>query len=176
MPTREETALAARAGDTAAFRLLIEQSGPSALRVAELILGSRPEAEDALQDACLRAWRDLPKLREANKWDAWFRKLTVRAAIDRTRRRPRLTAIPMLDTDVDVGGDADFTRGVGEADELRWLLAALSAEERALVVLRYGSDLEVPDAAALLGIPLGTAKSRLHRAIGRLRARAEGAA
>ena len=174
MPTSEETVLAARAGDTAAFRLLIEESGPSALRVAELILGSRAEAEDALQDACLRAWKDLPKLRDATRWDAWFRRLTVHAAIERTRRRPRITSVPMLD--VDAAGEGDFTRAVGQADELRWLLAVLSPEERALVVLRYASDLEVPDAAALLGIPLGTAKSRLQRALGRLRARAEGAA
>ena len=174
MPTREETVLAARAGDTAAFRLLIEESGPAVLRVAELILDSRADAEDAVQEACFRAWKDLPTLRDANRWEPWFRKIAVHAAIERTRRRPRVASIRVLD--VDAAGDGDFTRGVDAADELRWLLGALSAEERALIVLRYGSDLEVPDAAAVLGIPLGTAKSRLHRALGRLRRRAEGAA
>ncbi|HET7677990.1 MAG TPA: sigma-70 family RNA polymerase sigma factor [Candidatus Limnocylindrales bacterium] len=168
MPGWEELVIAARAGDRHAFAALVEREGPAAVRLARRILGSAADAEDAAQDAFIRAWRDLPRLRDAGRWPAWFRRLVVRAALDgarRSRRGPQIVS-------AEVGDPAapDSTARLAERDRVLQALASLPVGERAVLVLRYGEDLEVPDVADALSIPLGTAKSRIHRALRRLRA------
>jgi RNA polymerase sigma-70 factor (ECF subfamily) len=126
------------------------------------------DARDVMQDAYIVAWRSRRDLRDPARWSAWFRKIAVRLAVKHARRvgPRRLKEIPldgMLDSP---GGDPTPS----------WLvrltlvdaLAQLSLEDRTLLGLRYGADLEVPELAAVLGIRLGTAKSRLHRALKRL--------
>jgi RNA polymerase sigma-70 factor (ECF subfamily) len=159
--------LAARSGDAAAFAALVHAETPSAYRLALSIVRSPAEAEDAVQEAFLRAWRDIGSLREAELWPAWFRRLIVRSALDQTRRRPRVREVD-LDLASDVPG---LEAAVHPADRLELMAAfdKLAADDRAILALRFFSDLEIPDAASALGIPLGTAKSRLHRALGRLR-------
>ena len=163
--------LAARDGDVAAFAAIVEAETPGAYRLALAILHSPGEAEEAVQEAFLRAWRDLRKLREADRWSAWFRRLIVRSALDQTRRRPRVRQVA-LEVAADVPGQE---AAVAVADHLALLTAydRLGPEERSILALRFFADLEVSDVAAALGIPLGTAKSRLHRAIGRLRTEME---
>jgi RNA polymerase sigma-70 factor (ECF subfamily) len=95
MPTKEELVIAARAGDRKAFAALVEADGATALRLARTILRSPDEAEDAVQEAFVRAWRDLPSLRDPARWPAWLRTLTARAAIDRYRRRRRLREVEL---------------------------------------------------------------------------------
>jgi len=159
--------LAARSGDASAFEMIVHAETPAAYRLALSIVRSPAEAEDAVQEAFLRAWRDIGKLREVELWPAWFRRLTVRSALDQTRRRPRVREVD-LEMALDLSG---LEPSVDTADRLELIAAfdRLSPEDRAILALRFYQDLEIPDAAAALGIPLGTAKSRLHRALGRLR-------
>jgi RNA polymerase sigma-70 factor, ECF subfamily len=159
--------IAARSGDASAFAVLVRAESPAAYRLALSIVRSPAEAEDAVQDAFLRAWRDLGSLRDAELWPAWFRRLTVRAALDQTRRRNRVRDLD-LQLAVDVPG---LEPAVQPADRIELMRAFdwLAPDDRAILSLRFFADLEVPDIAAALGIPLGTAKSRLSRALGRLR-------
>jgi RNA polymerase sigma-70 factor (ECF subfamily) len=107
-------------------------------------------------------------LREAELWPAWFRRLIVRSALDQTRRRPRVREVG-LELAAEMPG---LEPAVQPADRLELIAAfdRLAPDDRAILALRFFADLELPDAAAALGIPLGTAKSRLHRALERLRA------
>ena len=158
---------AARSGDASAFAMLVHAETPAAYRLALSIVRSPAEAEDAVQEAFLRAWRDIGSLREADLWPAWFRKLTVRSALDQARRRHRVHEI-----DLDLAaGMPGREPSVSSADRLELMAAfdRLAPDDRAILALRFFADLEVPDVAATLRIPLGTAKSRLHRAVERLR-------
>jgi RNA polymerase sigma-70 factor, ECF subfamily len=162
-----QVVLAARSGDAAAFATLVRAETPAAYRLALSIVRSPAEAEDAVQDAFLRAWRDIGNLRQASLWPAWFRRCLVRSALDQTRRRPRIREL-----DLEQAMNLPGVEPSVLADDRFELMAAfdrLAAEDRAILALRFYADLEVPDVAAALGIPLGTAKSRLHRALGRLR-------
>ncbi len=157
--------LAARAGDTKAFAELVERHGIPVYRLCFAILRSHAEAEDAAQETMIHAWRELPKLRRPGAWSGWLRRIAVRSSIDVARSRRRLVeidpAIPSLSRD-----PAD---GSADRDEMERALLTLAPSDRALLVLRFYIDLEVPDIAEAMGIPVGTAKSRLHRAIAQLR-------
>lgn len=163
--------MAARSGDQVAFARLVDAEGPRAYRLARAILGSSLDAEEAVQEAFLHAWRELPRLRDTTSWPAWFRRITVRAAIDRGRRRPRVREIELgsyepsavPDGSLEVEARADVARALRD----------LPPDDRALLTLRFLDDLEIPDVAAALGIPAGTVKSRLSRLLGRLRAHAD---
>jgi RNA polymerase sigma-70 factor (ECF subfamily) len=158
---------AARAGNRMAFSDLIERDAPIAYRAALAVLGSAEDARDAVQDASLRAWQRLPDLREPSAWPSWYRRIAVRAAIDRARQRHRA-----LETSLPANLDDQQADPAPASDEHLTILAALSrlsVDDRAVLGLRFGADLEVPDIAATLGIRLGTAKARLHRALRRLR-------
>jgi RNA polymerase sigma-70 factor (ECF subfamily) len=147
--------------------VLVHAETPAAYRLALSIVRSPAEAEDAVQEAFLRAWRDIGSLRDVDLWQAWFRRLTVRSALDQTRRRSRVREI-----DLDLAAETPgIEPAVLPADRLELMQAfdLLAPDDRAILALRFFADLEVPDVAAALGIPLGTAKSRLHRALGRLR-------
>jgi RNA polymerase sigma-70 factor (ECF subfamily) len=141
----------------------------SAYRLALSIVRSPTEAEDAVQEAFLRAWRDIGTLREADLWPGWFRRLTVRSALDQTRRRGRVHEID-LEQAAEMPG-LEPALHAADCLELMRALDMLAPDDRAILSLRFFADLEVPDVAAALGIPLGTAKSRLHRALDRLRSK-----
>jgi RNA polymerase sigma-70 factor (ECF subfamily) len=166
--TAGNVVLAARSGDATAFAALVHTETPAAYRLALSIVRSPAEAEDAVQEAFLRAWRDIRQLRAAELWPAWFRRLTVRAALDQTRRRPRVREVD-LEQAAEIPG---LEPGLPAADRFELMAAfdRLGPDDRAILALRFFADVELPDAAAALGIPLGTAKSRLHRALERLRA------
>lgn len=162
--------MAAQAGDRDAFATLIDAEAQGAFRVAQVVVRDRLLAQDAVQEACIRAWRDLPTLRDAERWPQWFRRIAVRAAIDQARREGRQRRVTGVEP---TSFTADGTEAVSRRDALERVLRHLSADERALLALRFATDLELPDVATALGIPLGTAKSRLHRALTKLRARLE---
>ena len=134
--------------------------------------GRGPRGVRAVQDALLAAWQGLDGLRDAAAFPAWFRTLTIRAALRIARRRGRLVSIDVLaDPDADPGGPADG--GLDGALDRRLLGRAfdrLDADDRALLTLRYLWDLPVAETADALGTPAGTVKSRTHAALGRLRA------
>ena len=138
-----------------------------AFRLARAILLDDRDAEDAVQEAVLSAWRRQSSVREPAKFDAWFDRIVVNECRDQLRKRRRAVPIsaPPIDFDPaasrpDTGSDADLDRA----------LAALSIDHRIVVVMRYLQDRTVDDIAARLGIPSGTVKSRLHGALKALRA------
>lgn len=163
----------ARSGDRDAFSDLAAHSLGRLTAVARLILRDEYAAQDAVQDAFIEAWQSLPGLREPDKFDAWMRRLLVRACFKRSRRTRRVDTVEIRLTPADepttIGGERDLAI----RDQLERGLARLSPEQRAVVVLVYYLDLPLADAAQALGIPLGTTKSRLNRATSALRAAIE---
>lgn len=160
--------LAARDGDHEAFAVLVGDALARLDAVARLILRDADLARDAVQEAMVKAWRDLPGLRDPERWDAWIHRITVNASIEAARRRRRrVVEVELLDHDGPARGDEHAQ--VLDRQVLEAALSSLEPEQRALVVLRYYVGMSVPDAAATLGIPLGTAKSRLHRSLTQMR-------
>jgi RNA polymerase sigma-70 factor (ECF subfamily) len=165
-----ELVLAARLGDEVAFARLIEAEAPRIYRAVLAVVRSPEDAQEVIQDATVRAWRHLDGLRDADSWPAWYRRIAVRQAFDRAGRQGRRR---LHEIGLDSMGDKvepDPTSGWADRVAVMTALAQLSNEDRALLGLRFGADLAVADVAAALDIPLGTAKSRLHRALSRLAA------
>ena len=158
----------ARRGDHDAFAHLATAAFARVSAIAQLVVRDRELARDVVQDALFRAWRDLPGLRDPDRFDAWLHRLVVRTSLNalRTRRR-RVQEVELPPTDI--AGVADITSAIADRDQLGAALRRLSPEARALVVLHFYADLTLADAAAILDIPLGTAKSRLHRSLAAMR-------
>lgn len=158
----------ARDGDHDAFGELVRASIGRLDTAARLILRDPELARDAVQEALLKAWRELRRLRDAERFDAWLYRLTINACFDQARRRRRrpieIEMAPLFtplvrDPAIDVA-DRAFVDGI---------LRRLDERGRAVVVLHYYLGLPLTEVAATLGIPVGTVKSRLHRALGELR-------
>ena len=154
---------ARRAGFLGAARPSLDR----AYRLAGLLLADAHEAEDAVQDALAIAWQSFDTLRETDKFDAWFDRILVNGCRDRLRRRNVVKFIPM-DAGIDPAGRDPFQAFI-ERDALLAGLARLTPDERIVVVMRYWADLPLDAIAGRLDWPLGTVKSRLHRALDRLR-------
>ena len=163
----------AQGGDHDAFAVLAGAAIARLDAAARLILRDSELARDAVQEALVRSWRDLPTLRDADRFDAWLHRLLVNACLDILRRRRR-RAVEVELTPLFTPATGDFTAGVVDRDLLDRGLRALEPGWRAIVVLHYYLGMPLPDVASALGIPLGTAKSRLHRSIGVLRATVDG--
>ena len=158
----------AKRGDHDAFEAL---AGPQVSRLdaaARLILRDPELARDAVQDGFIRAWRNLSALRDPERFDAWIRRLVVNSCLATTRRRRR-RAIQLEPSPMDAAAGADVATFIVDRDLLDGALRRLEPEWRAIVVMHYFLGMPLPDVASALGIPLGTAKSRLHRAIGLMR-------
>jgi len=157
--------LAAQEGDRLAFDALIGPLIEPAYRLAFGMLHQREEAEDAVQEAAVKAWRKLGNLRPGANLRPWF--LGIVANQCRTTRRSRwwsVIKLAHLQVAAPSGGMLPF---VGE--DLRQALRRLEPGQRAAVILRFYLDLPLEEVAAVLSIPIGTAKSRLSRGIRRLR-------
>ena len=158
----------ARKGDHDAFAALVGMSVARLDATAWLIVRDRELAHDVVQDALLRAWRDLPRLRDAGRFDAWLHRLLVNACLDAVRRRRR-RPIEIELQPVVVSSEPDPAGTVADRDELDRAFARLDVDHRAIVVLHYYLGMSMPDAASVMGIPVGTAKSRLNRALASMR-------
>jgi RNA polymerase sigma-70 factor (ECF subfamily) len=154
----------AKQGDHDAFAQLARATVARLDAAARLILRDPDLAHDAVQEGFLRAWRDLRGLRDPDRFDAWLRRLVVNACLDIVRRR-RHRAIEVELTPIDDPVIGDFASAIVDRDVLDEALGRLDPEWRAVVVLHYFIGMPLPDVAGMLGIPLGTAKSRLHRSI-----------
>lgn len=167
-----ELVIRARAGDREAFDVLVEHWLARLVGAAGLILRDRGSAEDATQDALVRAWRDLPRLREPASFDSWLYRLLVRACQDQLRRERRqpLTVEWQPEHGPALG---DSTAVVGDRDELDRGLRRLTGDQRTVLVLRYYVGLGDRQIAEVLRLPVGTVKSRTTRAISALRAELE---
>jgi RNA polymerase sigma-70 factor (ECF subfamily) len=165
---RRERPLAADGSEaTNQFLDLAGRELDRAYRLAGLLLGDRAEAEDATQDALLRAWHRRDSLRDPGQFQAWFDRILVNGCRDRLRRRRSVRFIA-LDGAGDPASAADPFRSIADRDEVLRVVARLGDDERLVVILHYWADLTLVDVAERTGWPLGTVKSRLHRALGRL--------
>jgi RNA polymerase sigma-70 factor (ECF subfamily) len=154
----------ARGGDADAFTSAVATSVDQLYAAAFLVLRDRHAAEDAVQDGLLRAWRKIPSLRDPDRFDAWLRRIVVRAAIDASRRRRPTVEQVFEPAEPFAAGDAVVIR-----DLLDRAFARLGPIHQAILVLRYYMDLSVPEIARTLDVPEGTAKSRLHHATNAMR-------
>ena len=169
--TNAELVRKAREGDRDAFDLLMTALIDHLYRIARLILRDTDRAEDAVQEALVRCWRDLRTLRDPDRFDAWLNRLLLRAIADEARRQRRFAAaVVLLNSEP---RQRDDTGLVADRDELARVFGRLSIEHRTVVVLHHYLGYTVEDAAATIGIPVGTAKSRLHYATDALRAALE---
>jgi RNA polymerase sigma-70 factor (ECF subfamily) len=156
----------AKRGDADAFTQLVKVSAPRLAGVAGLILRDPDRAKDAVQEALVAAWKDLGALRDPDAWDAWLRRLTVRACYriakhERRRMHVEATIIPTEDS-------IRLPDASAEVADRDWVLAELGRldiDQRSVIALHYYLDLPVREVAAILGIPFGTAASRLHRGL-----------
>lgn len=158
----EEVSLVARAaaGDRDAFAALIEPRVDRILRTARAILDDDTDAHDAAQEALVAAWVNLPRLREESRFDAWLNRLLVNACREglRRRRRNRETHV-----EADVAS-ADFSGHSLETASVRSAFGRLSIDERSILLLHHLHGMPVDQVARHLGVPVGTAKSRLWHA------------
>jgi RNA polymerase sigma-70 factor (ECF subfamily) len=165
MDALEVDVAAAQAGDQTAFAALLQGEVERGHRIAYMVLRDRTAADDAFQDACLRAWRDIHRLRDRTLWQPWFRRIVLNAARDQGRRQRRLREVPLVD---DTTAPDRVDALAGHVD-LEAAYLRLEIRDRVLLALRYGMGLDVAELAAALDIPSGTAKARIHRTLVKLR-------
>jgi RNA polymerase sigma-70 factor (ECF subfamily) len=157
---------AVRTRDAGAFEMLIAPLIQPAYRLAYSMLRNRDEAEDAVQEAALKAWRHAGNLRaETSSLRPWF--LTIVANQCRSTRRSRWWSV--LRQADPAGQTSQTDEGWVQSIDLRRALTGLSADDRALLMLYYGLDMPLEQVGAVLGISGGAAKTRVYRAVGRLR-------
>jgi len=159
----------ARSGDQQAFADLVHQASDTLFGVARRILRDPGLAEDVLQNAFVTIWRKLPHLRDADRFEPWAFRILVNACYAEARRNRRFAAnVVLLETDEPAAGDEYLT--VHDRDQLDRGFRRLPPEQRAVLVFHHALGLTVPEVADHLGIPLGTAKSRLFYATAAIRA------
>jgi RNA polymerase sigma-70 factor (ECF subfamily) len=152
----------AQRGDREAFASIAFELSDRLMGLAHRILRDHGAAEEALQVALLRIWRDLPSLREPDAVDAWAARILVRACQDslrHARRKERSLQLLPHEGHVD-----DASSRLADHEELERAFATLSADHRAVVVLHYYRDLPLAEISTALDIPIGTVKTHLHRA------------
>jgi RNA polymerase sigma-70 factor (ECF subfamily) len=169
-----DTDLVVRAqhGDKGAFATLAAARADRYLAASHRILRDTDLAEDATQQALLTIWRDLPQLRDPARFDAWSYRLLVRACYAEGRRTrhwaPNLTLLPADEPEV-----AEGLSSVVDRDQLERGFRRLSIDHRAVVVLHHYLDLPLEEVADVVGVSVGTVRSRLHHAMRGLRAALE---
>jgi RNA polymerase sigma-70 factor (ECF subfamily) len=169
-----ELVVAAQRGDEEAFAKLVVAYGGRLQAVAHRILRDFDLAEDATQQAFLRIWKSLPKLRDPDRFEPWAYRLLVRSCHAEARRSRHWTpGLRLVETDEPT---EDPLTAVADRDQLERAFRRLSVDHRAVVVLHHYLDLPMPEVAEVLGIPLGTASSRLHYAMRGLHAALDAAA
>ena len=160
---------AAQRGDEAAFVDLIRARSNRLFALAQRILRDVDRTEDALQDALVIAWRDLRGIRDPDRFDAWLHRLVVNVCIAQaTRERRRAANLRVLPVDGPAAPDELLT--IAERDVLERGFRRLPPEHRAILALHHYLGYAPSEIAETLGIPAGTARSRLHNAHRAMRA------
>lgn len=160
----------AKDGEEAAFAQLAGSSVDRLFSIAFRILRDVDAANDAAQEALVKIWRELPALRDVERFDAWSYRILVNACYAESRRlrRPPPAGLAMSPSD-----DEDAIGAVADRDQLERGFHRLPAEQRAALVMQHYLDLSLADIAEVLGVPVGTVRSRLHYARGSMRAALE---
>ena len=158
----------ARRGDDVAFGELVDADGDRCFAIAYRILRDHEAAQDAVQQAFLLAWRDLPKLRDVERYDVWLHRLLVNACYEESRRQRRWTGRVRV-LPIDGLASPDPTVSVDDRDALDRAFERLTPQHRAVFVLHHHAGLSLAEVADVVGVPVGTVKSRLHYATRTLR-------
>ena len=159
----------AREGDDVAFSELVDHDGDLCYAIANRNLRDAERAQDADQQAFLLAWRELPRLRDTESFGPWLHRLLVNACYEELRRHRRWsTRIRVLPLDGPAGSDPMVS--VDDRDTLDRAFRRLSPEHRAVFVLHHHAGHPLAEIADIVGVPVGTVKSRLHYATQSLRA------
>ena len=143
-----------------------------AYRLAGYLLGDATEAQDAVQDALIKAWRSWPNLRNPEAFGPWFERIVVNVCRDRMRRHRTLRMV-----DLDAAGEVESADPFGSmfaGDEVAGAVARLRPDHRIVIALRFWRDLTLDQVAETLDVPLVTVKSRLHYALAALRTELKG--
>ncbi|MEA2267994.1 MAG: hypothetical protein QOC64_604 [Solirubrobacteraceae bacterium] len=179
-PPPSETALVdrARRGDPAAYEALVRAHQDIAFRTARLFAGSAADAEEAAQEAFVKAWRALPRFRAGAPFRPWLLAIVGNEARNRRRAAGRRAGLALRAAAERSSGDAAPSPEAallagGARDELLAALATLDERDRAVIACRYVLELGEKETAEVLGCRRGTVKSRLSRALGRMRAELE---
>jgi len=171
-PVDRDLVEAARRGDREAYADLIRIHGDRLYAIAQRILRDVDRTEDALQDALVIAWRDLPDLRDPDRFDYWIQRVLTNMCIEHARRdRRRYAKLEVLNLDDHVARDE--LAGLVDRDTVDRAFRRLKPDERAVLVLRHYLGYEPALIAEMLGLPGGTIRSRLHHAHRAMRAAIE---
>jgi len=156
----------ARNGDLDAFEAIVRARMDAVYRLTNAILGDEADARDAAQETFVLAWRELPRLRDSEKFEAWLQRIAVNAArmTLRARGRRRVREIPSSQVDALAGHVATDDPAGADAARLGAALERLDVDQRAILVLHHLDGRPLAELATILDIPVGTAKSRLFAA------------
>ncbi len=159
----------AQRGDRAAFEQLIRPEYDRLYATACRLLRDRFGAEDAVQDAILRCWRDLRGLRDPERFAPWLHRLLVNACLDQARRARRRPMLVRGDI-VEHTSGTDAYASVEEQDALERAFLTLPMDQRVALVLTHYLGYSAPEVAAIVGVPTGTVYSRVHNGSRAMRA------
>ena len=162
----------AQRGDREAFDELARMTGDRCMAIAFRILRDFDHADDAVQTALLTAWTEIRALRNPDRFEPWLHRILTHACYAEARRRRRWTeGIRLISVEPTSGPDPYLT--VDDRDQLERAFRRLTVEQRAVLVFHHYLGLPLPEVADRIGIPIGTAKSRLHHATRALHASIE---
>jgi len=168
-----EDVAAAMRGDHDAFAALVGAATSRLYALASLILRDSGRAEDATQEAFVRAWRELPRLRDVDRFDAWLRRLLVNACYDEARRinrRPEQALFSLGNRSVVDLSKVDMSTSLAQTDRIERAFRQLPLDQRTVLVLQHYFDLSHAEIAETVGIPVATVKSRVRYGIAAMRA------
>ncbi|MDC5697879.1 RNA polymerase sigma factor [Intrasporangium calvum] len=162
-----------RAGDTAAYAVLVNRHAPMARRLA-VLSGAGADTDDVVQEACVKAYRSLPRFRPGGRFRPWLLRIVVNETRNlhrgNTRRAERELRIVREELAAAPGGDpAEAALDLDRRAALLVALRHLPEDQREVVTCRYLLELSESETATTLGLRTGTVKSRLHRGLARLR-------
>jgi RNA polymerase sigma-70 factor (ECF subfamily) len=157
----------AQRGDREAFDIVMLESIDRLYAIARMTAQDADVAEDAVQEALLKCWRDLPTLRALDRFEPWLHRLLMNSVTEEFRKRRRVRAnVTVLRLEPST---SDATAEFADRDELQRAFGLLSIEHRVVLVLHHYLGMSTDEAAQTLGIPAGTVKSRLHYALEAMR-------
>ena len=159
----------AMAGDHDAFSELARAAIARLYAAAQLILRDPIASEDAIQETLVAAWRDLSALRDPDRFDAWLHRLLVRSCYREAGHAKRRRSVE-IHANVLEAFEPDASMGLADRDQLERGFRRLDTDQRTVLVLHYYLGMTLDESAEILGIPPGTVRSRLHRAIAAMRA------
>ena len=157
-------------GEVEAFDVLLRPRLERLCRMAVAITRSEADARDAVQDASIQAWRQLPTLRDRTRFDPWLAQIVVNACrgLLRSQKRRRVREIEVQDTADEFGevqaSNLDAPDAIADTQAVQRAFLQLEPDARALITLHYVDQQPLAEIAGMLGIPLGTVKWRLFRA------------